>query len=62
MVQFSAQQRRVIDTPGVRLIGVDAKGRPVVEVKSQWGSNMLRWALRKDGDPADIVPPISIAG
>jgi hypothetical protein len=53
-VDLTPQQRRVVDTPGVRYLGRDEKGRPVVEGLSGIPQQMRRWALARSGDPLDI--------
>lgn len=56
---YSAQQLRVLAAPGATLVGFDAKGRPVVEQPKRWSPGQSdRWAIKKDGDPIDVVEPV----
>lgn len=55
---FSAAQRRVINNPHVTLVGVDARGRPVVSGKSGIPEREMTWALKRDGDPIEVTEPI----
>lgn len=57
----STQQRRVLDTEGVRLVGFDARQRPVVEALTGIPQSLRRWAVKRDGDPADVVEPVQAA-
>ncbi len=57
---FSAQQRRVLNTKGVTLLGVDEKGRPVVEAQLGIPNQLRRWALLRSGDPADVTGEITL--
>jgi hypothetical protein len=56
---LSAQQRRVIDNPNVHLVGFDARRRPVVRALSGIPQQWRRWALLRNGDPADITEPVT---
>lgn len=56
---LTAQQRRVVNTSGVRLLGIDAKGRPVVEMLAGIPNRMQRWSLTKAGEAADVVEPVA---
>ena len=55
---FSKKQKQVIDMPSVTFEGIDAMGRPVVSRMSGNPQRRLTWALKKDGDPIDIVTPV----
>jgi hypothetical protein len=57
-MSYSVQQRRVLSTEGVKFIGEDAKGRPVVEMMVGIPNTLRRWAVKRDGDPTDITEPI----
>jgi hypothetical protein len=54
MQRLSVQQRIVLDTKGVKLLGQDENGRPVVEQMAGIPHQLRRWAIKPDGDPADI--------
>ena len=56
---LTTQQRRVVETATVHLVGWDAKGRPVVSGLVGIPQRRQTWALLKNGDPADITSPIS---
>jgi hypothetical protein len=55
---LSVQQRLVLASPRVRLLGVDAKGRPVVEAPVGIPQQVRRWAVLRSGDPADVTEPV----
>ena len=48
----------VLNTPGVRLVGIDAKNRPVVEKMAGIPHQLRRWAILRNGDPADVTEPV----
>lgn len=53
-MKHSAQQRRVLETKGVTLLGHDEAGRPVVEAMTGIPQQLRRWAVKRDGDPIEI--------
>lgn len=55
MSNLSAQQRRVINMPGVALLGQDEKGRPVVQQMSGIPQQLRTWAILRSGDPTDVT-------
>lgn len=57
--KWTAQQRRVIASPGVTLDGVDARGRPVVTKPGMWSGRPMTWAVTRDGEPIDVTDPIT---
>ena len=59
---LSAQQRRVIDTDGITLIGFDDRSRPVVEGAIGIPKQVRRWAIKRDGDPTDITGDVRMVG
>lgn len=58
--RFSAKQRQTLaacihqDRKG-EILGLDKKGRPVVEVEVGIPRQKRMWSITKAGDPADIV-------
>ena len=52
--KLTAAQKRVINSHGVTFLGMDEKGRPVVEKKETWGDSMVSWAITKNGEPTEI--------
>lgn len=50
----SARQRRIIEDPRVTFLGIDERNRPVVQMMSGIPQRMMRWALTRDGNAADI--------
>lgn len=58
MKPLTTQQRRVVQSPGITLVGVDRRGRPVVEGKAGAWSGVQRWAVKRDGDPTDVAEPV----
>ena len=59
MRRFTARQHQVLGAEGVRLVGVDARGRPVVEQRRLITGKLERWALTRAGDPADVTEPVT---
>jgi hypothetical protein len=59
MHKFTKQQRRVLDTPRVKLLGYDEAGKPVVEGLTGIPHQLRRWALKTDGDPLDITGKVT---
>jgi hypothetical protein len=59
MNKLTKQQRRVLDTPRVKLLGYDEAGKPVVEGMTGIPHQLRRWALKADGDPLDITGKVS---
>jgi hypothetical protein len=55
MHKLTKQQRQVLDAPRVDFLGYDEAERPVVEGMFGIPHQLRRWAIKADGDPADIV-------
>jgi hypothetical protein len=53
-IKLTAAVRRVLDTEGVTHVGWDENNRPVVEKMVGIPQQLRRWAVKRDGDPADI--------
>ena len=56
---LSTQQRRVLAVEGIKHLGWDEKNRPVVEALSGIPRTLRRWAVKRDGDPTDIVGKVT---
>lgn len=54
---WSAAQKRVIATPGVKLIGIDSKMRPIVQQMTGIPQQLREWAVLKNGEPTDVTEP-----
>lgn len=55
---WSRYQRAIIGHPEVTLVGVDQRGRPVVEKASGIPAQIRRWAVTRGGDPVDVTEPV----
>lgn len=56
---LSAQQRRVLSTPGVNYLGRDEKNRPVVSAMTGIPQQYRTWAVLKNGDPTDVTGQVT---
>lgn len=41
-----------------RIVGIDYRGRPVVQQPKRWGGGLDQWAVLRSGDPTDVSAPI----
>lgn len=55
MAKLTAQQKRVVQTPGVSFLGWDEKDRPVVEGMFGIPQQLRRWAITRKGDQIEVT-------
>lgn len=72
MRKLTGAQKRVIDNDDVAWVGWDAKNRPVVNAYYFAGflqprakdrrnaeAKLKTWAIKKDGDPTEVLEPVT---
>lgn len=45
-----------------KIVGVDERGRPVLQKPERWSGGTMRWAVLRNGDPTDVTGPIKPIG